>query len=103
MYFQRIREHFAIMGISKAYLVEDKHQLNPKVLFGFFSLSFIVIIESLSLFLHADGFRAYTESAYITSITIFSLFSFMLLIVKSKQLFELIDTIEESMAETKSK
>lgn len=103
MVFQRIHEHFAVMGISRVYLTGNKHRLNVKILCGLFMLGFYVISSIAYLYLYAHGFQGYTESIYMTSIAISSILCLVALILKSSQLFEMIDSIEKMMAETDSK
>lgn len=57
MFFQRIQENFAMMGISKADLTENGHRLNRKILFGLHMLGITVIVESAALILYAHGFQ----------------------------------------------
>lgn len=103
MIFRRIRAHFAVIGISKANLSENKRGLNLKVLCGLCMFGFYVISSMAYLYLYAHGFRGYTESIYMTSIAIFALFCILMLILKSNQLFDMLDSIEKMIAETHSK
>lgn len=103
MFFQRIREHFAHMGISGIDLMENGNQLNRKIKIGLCMLGINVILQSLALIIYTHGFRGYTESIYMISFATASFLALFILVLKSKQLFELIDAVETLIAESKGK
>lgn len=103
MFFQQTRKHFAMLGIRKADLMENGHRLNTRIQFGLLLLGTNVILESAALFLYAHGFQGYTESIYMTLIATISFLALSISILKSKRLFEMIDSIEKMVADSKGK
>lgn len=103
MIFQYVQNNFAIMGISKAELLETGHRFNTRVLIGLHITGLNMILHGIFIYRDAHEFHEYTESIYMTSIATFSFLCCVTLVYKIDEMLELIDMAEKLLADTVGK
>lgn len=97
--FQPIRDNFAIIGV----VLYQKCPLNLNNLRTFFALSTGILLNCIHLFCEASTFREYADSFCDTSIMILATLLFMIMIWKTRPLYQLLNDLEYSVTASKFK
>lgn len=92
MIFQLVQRNLSILGISK---LDSDRSFRIKVLIGCFLQATHIAIRLIFLFHEANGFREYSESIFMISVTVVDFWAYANLVYKRKELFEFIDGSEK--------
>lgn len=85
--------NFALVGIDRT-LATQRYPMNGRLLMTFLVLNAILICSVMYIIYEADTFKAYLESVYITFATILITGVFIIIILKSHEMFEFMENIE---------
>lgn len=88
MFFQLVVKNLSFLGISKTQSVRS-HRI--KILIGYLFLGISIVLHLKYLYSEANGFEEFTQSIFISSVTVITSWCFISLIYKSDELFEFID------------
>lgn len=91
--FELTLKNFATVGIT-ANLPRQPYPLNARISTGFLILNSYLICNAVFVVYEAETFTDYTQSIYIGSSTALILFALIILVFKSKKLFQLIGDCE---------
>lgn len=94
---QTVQNNLEIIGISS---IQSKQKIyNRKALLYLLLCGTLIIMNCVFLIDVAQSFKEYTDSIYITSVSVAVFFSLLLLISRMANLFELIDNFEKLVDE----
>lgn len=91
--FQTIQKNLEIFGISSVQPAQT--YCNRKILLYLLSCGSLIIMNCIFLIHVAKSFKEYTDSIYITSVSVALFVSFSFLIRRIANLFEFIDSLEK--------
>lgn len=98
--FKAIQKNFGILGISPE-LATQSHPFNRQILFGLSILGTAIIFLCVFIFNYAENLFEYTQSIFFVLIAALIFFVLLILIIKVKSLFELINRCEEMLNTSK--
>lgn len=91
--FQTVQKNLAILGISS--MQSNQAFYNRKYLLYLLLSGSLIIMNCVFLIYVAKSFKEYTDSIYITSVSIALFISLSFLIRRMRNLFEFIDNLEK--------
>lgn len=91
--FKIARKYYAIMGVTSA-LAERPYPFNGRILCGFLALGSCIFSTSVFVIYEAETFVEYTQAIYICSIAVQHIFTVLIIILRVKNLFALINGCE---------
>lgn len=92
MIFQLVQKYLSVLGISKA---QSKRSVHVKVLIGCLLLGTNIILHLKFLFDEANSFKEYTESIFMSTVTVMSFWCYISMFYKREELFKFIDEGEK--------
>lgn len=96
--FETVQNNLEILGIS---LTQSKQSFyNGKASLYLLLSGTLIIMNCVFLIDVAQSFKEYTDSSYITSVSVAVFFSLLFLISRMANLFELIDNFEKVVDES---
>lgn len=93
--FEFTQRNFAIAGIVPN-LAAKPYSLNGKVKLGFLTLGLAIICNFTYTFCEANTFIEYTQSIFMSTLTVIVDFALFTLVVNVKKLFKFIDDSEKA-------
>lgn len=96
---QTVQNNLEILGISS---IQSKQAFcNGKVLLCLLLCGLLIVMNCVFLIDVAQSFKEYTDSIYITSVSVAVFSSLVFFIGKMSKLFEMIDSFEKIVDESK--
>lgn len=92
--FQLTQRNFATIGISADSSTQSSYQFNGQIFVGVFILGSIAICNFIYIFYEAETSAEYTESIFMSTLSIPFFLALLILILNVKKLFELINNCE---------
>lgn len=91
--FEMARKTFATAGITPN-LVDQSYPFNGTILYGFVMLVSAIYCTSIFIIHDAETFGEYTQSVCAYSFVILVIFSLLIVVLKVKKLYELINSFD---------
>lgn len=92
--FQLTQRNFATIGISADSSTQSSYRFNGRIFVGVFILGSIAICNFIYIFYEAETSAEYTESIFMSTLSIPFFLALLILILNVKKLFELINNCE---------
>lgn len=99
--FKSIQKHFAVVGISSRH-ANQKHLLNAKNVTATIIFGLTFTVKAMYLVHGAEQFEEYIAALFVVTALVSITVCFAIFIWKMPNVFQLIDTFEKTVNESKS-